>query len=140
MPSQPRKPTIPTIKSSVASRSREVILSLYSVLVKPHLEYCVQMWSPQYRRNMDLFESVQRRATKMVHLMEYLSYEENRLRELELFILEKRRLRGDGDLRVAFQYLKGSYKKRRKETDSLAGSVVIEQGKMPSSSKRVDLG
>ena len=76
MPSQPRKPTIPTIKSSVASRSREVILSLYSVLVKPHLEYCVQMWSPQYRRNMNLLECIQRRATKIIQGMKHLSYEE----------------------------------------------------------------
>ena len=69
--------------------------------------------------------------------MKHLSYK-NRLREMGLFSMEKRR--PQGDLVADFQYLKGSYKKRRKETDSLAGSVVIEQGKMPSSSKRVDLG
>ena len=49
------------IKRSMASRSREVILPLSSVLVRPHQH---QMWSPQYRRDMDLLQHIQRRATK----------------------------------------------------------------------------
>jgi len=88
------------IKRNVASRLREGILSLCSALVTPHLEACIQLWSPQPRKDMDLLKQVQRGATKMIRRTEHLSHEE-RLRELGLFSVERRQLQGD--LIAAFQ-------------------------------------
>ena len=82
----------------------EVLLQLYRVLVRPHLEYCVQFWSLNLRKDILAIEGVQRRFTRLIPGMPGLSYEE-RLDSLGLYSLEFRRL--GGDLIETYKILKG---------------------------------
>ena len=92
------------IKREVSSRGKKVIVSLYFALVRPHLVYCIQAWGPQHKKNVKLLEWVQKSATEIIKGLEHHFYED-RLRELGLFSLEKRKLLGN--LIAAFQCLKG---------------------------------
>ena len=91
------------ISRTVNNRTSEIILRLYLALVRPHLDYVVQFWSPYYRIGINRLEAIQRRMTKMIHGIRNLDYKD-RLKRLQLHSLERRRLR---DLIEMYKWVKG---------------------------------
>ena len=92
------------IRRSFINKDVDIILPLYKSLVRPRLKYCVQAWSPFQRKDIELFEKVQTRATRMIDGFADKDYND-RLKELSLTTLEMRRKRGD--LIEAFKIIKG---------------------------------
>jgi ribonuclease P/MRP protein subunit RPP40 len=70
------------------------LIQAIQALVRPHLEYCMQVWCPYLRKDIDMIEGVQRKATRMILGYSEKSYEE-RLKLCKLLTLEQRRHRGD---------------------------------------------
>lgn len=92
------------LRRAVSSREPEVVVPLYKVFVRPHLEYCVQAWSPYLKKDINRIERTQRRFTRWFVYLRGIPYEE-RLKRLNLFSMKRRRMRGD--LIEAFRLLKG---------------------------------
>ena len=92
------------LKRTVRAREPEVLVPLYKAFVRPHLEYCVQAWSPYLIKDKLKIEGVQRRFTKLFGCLRELDYP-SRLKQLQLFSLEHRRRRAD--LIEVFRILNG---------------------------------
>ena len=92
------------IRRNITYKENILIVPLYKAIVRPHLEYCIQAWSPYLRKDIDMLEKTQMRATKLIPGLRNLRYEE-RLKECGLKTLETRRLRG-GQIEV-FNILNG---------------------------------
>lgn len=90
---------------------------IYNTYIRPHLEYCIQAWSPHLVKDIDCLERIQRRATKMVKGLKKMTYEE-RLKTLGIHTLQKRRLRGD--LIETFKILTGKERVNKEAFFTLA--------------------
>jgi len=77
------------IKRTFVSRKKELIIPLYKSLVRPHLDYCKQAWRPHLRKDIDVIERVQRRATRLIDKCRGFEYGE-RLTLTKLTTLETR--------------------------------------------------
>ena len=98
------------IRRNIVYKEKELIIPLYKTIVRPHLEYCIQAWRPCRKKDIDMLEIVQRRATKMIQKLRNISYEmrdqievfkilngyENIDRNIFFTVKEERRTRGHG--------------------------------------------
>ena len=82
------------IRRNKTYKEKSLIIPLYKAIVRLHLELCIHAWNPYLRKDIDMLEKIQRRATKHIPGLRYLTYEE-RLKECGLTTPETRRLRGD---------------------------------------------
>jgi len=92
------------IRRTFLCKDKELILQMYKSLVRPRLEYCIQAWRPYLKKDINVLERVQKRATKLISGLSEMGYEK-RLKILGLTTLETRRLRED--LIEVFKILKG---------------------------------
>ena len=98
--------SLATIKRTFKYITKESFNILYKTYIRPHIEYCVQAWSPYYAKDIDLLEKVQHRATKLLPQLANLPYQQ-RIQNLNMYSLYCRRQRGDliETFKILKQYL-----------------------------------
>jgi len=79
---------------SIHLQTVDILLQLYKLLVRLHLEYCTAAWLPHYQKDNKLLEKIQRQFTRMVPGLREVPYQ-SRLKSLKLWSLEHRRVRAD---------------------------------------------
>ena len=77
------------IRRNIVYKEKELIIPLYKTIVRPHLEYCIQAWRPYRKKDIDILERVQRRATKVIKKFRNISYE-MRLKECGVVLCTSR--------------------------------------------------
>jgi len=126
------------IKRSFSHISTESFKILYNTYVRPHLEYCVQVWNPYLKKDIVCLEKIQRRATKLVHGLNKMPYEQ-RLEALGLYTLQRRRLRGD--LIETYKILTGKEKTNSEQLFQKATTIDLRGHslKLYKKSSRLDI-
>ncbi len=103
------------IKRTFVCLDNQMLVQLYTALVRPHLEYANAIWSPHQQQHIKAIEAVQHRATRLIPGMSNLPYEE-RLKRLKIPTLSFRRMRGD--MIEVFKYCNGYYQVMRSHSNS----------------------
>ena len=129
------------VNRSVICRSQDVMNCIYKSMIRPHLEYCVQLWAPQPHHNnwtniMNI-ENIQRKFTRMIEGLGLLTYEQ-RLENLGLTTLLERRARGD--LIETFKIINGftKYGKNLFRQSSRSDNLLINVNKNHSTQRQLD--
>ena len=100
------------IRRTFSFMNKDMLQQLIKVFIRPHLEYAQQAWSPYLRKDINLLESVQRRATKLLDSIAHKTYED-RLKFLNLYSIEDRLRRGD--MILMFRIMKEDLDIRRED-------------------------
>jgi ribonucleases P/MRP protein subunit RPP40 len=126
------------IKRAFRTVDRDGFKILYNTYVRPQLEYCAQVWSPHYKKDVECLEKIQRRATCLVRGFQKMKYEQ-RLKELELMTLQQRRKRGD--LIETYKIMSGLERVEASKFFTRAGTVHLRGNslKMYKKQARIDV-